>query len=50
MYYDAFITREDFDEDIEATKGDIKNEVLREAKALVHETVNHVVAEQIEIS
>ena len=50
IYYDEFITKEDFDEEMDATKGEMKDEILDEAKALVHETTQSVVAEQVEVA
>ena len=38
MYYDEFLARDDFDEEIETIKEQLKVEIINEAREIINET------------
>ena len=49
-FYDEFLPRDDFDEEIETLKAQLKTEIIEEAREIITETTNDMVSEQIEIA
>ena len=49
-FYDEFLPRDDFDEEIETLKAQLKTEIIEEAREIITETTNDMVSEQIEVA